>query len=166
MNIFLEEIVEKLKLVKDPQSNIDIVTLKMIRNLKVTDRNIFFDIYLPAQDYPHKDALYGSIETCIQQHFPEYQVHAHFVVKSPFAEAPNSLLPQISNFIAVCSGKGGVGKSTVSVNLAIALQRLGFKTGLLDADLYGPSLPTMLGIQNQRPQVRDVDGKSNWFPLR
>ncbi|MBK7231579.1 MAG: Mrp/NBP35 family ATP-binding protein [Saprospiraceae bacterium] len=165
MNIFLEEIVEKLKLVKDPQSNIDIVTLKMIRNLKVTDRNIFFDIYLPAQDYPHKDALYGSIETCIQQHFPEYQVHAHFVVKSPFAEAPNSLLPQISNFIAVCSGKGGVGKSTVSVNLAIALQRLGFKTGLLDADLYGPSLPTMLGIQNQRPQVRDVDGKKQLVPI-
>lgn len=165
MDAFLESLVESLKKVKDPQTGIDIVTQKMVRNLKVDGKNVSFELFLPAQNYPNKDELYQNTESVLQSAHPDYHFHVHFVIKSAYADAPNALLPQISNFIAVCSGKGGVGKSTVSVNLAIALSRLGFRTGLLDADLYGPSLPTMLGIKDQRPQVKDVNGKKLLVPV-
>lgn len=165
MNQVVERIAEILKNVKDPQTGVDIITQRMVRNLKLNEQNLSFDIFLPSQNYQGKDELYQLIESHLKTEFPDLSVHAHFVIKSAFADAPNALLPQITNFIAVCSGKGGVGKSTVSVNLAIALHKLGFKTGLLDADLYGPSLPTMLGIKDQRPQVQDKEGKKMLVPI-
>ena len=79
-------------------------------------------------------------------------------------EKPNPL-PQVKNIIAVASGKGGVGKSTVAVNLALALKATGATVGLIDADLYGPSIPTMMGLQGERPQIKDVYGAQKIVPL-
>ena len=89
----------------------------------------------------------------------------HFEARTPGSQEQSSVVPHIKNIIAVASGKGGVGKSTVSVNLALGLQKLGAKVGLMDADVYGPSIPTMLGLVGQRHKVQEFTGKMKIVPL-
>lgn len=161
----IELIIELLGKIIEPQTGQSITLLKMVRDLKLEANKLHMNIYLPSAEYAHKSSLYGEIESLLKDRFPELEAHVHFVNKSAFADAPNLLLPQIKNFVAVASGKGGVGKSTVTVNLAIALSKLGFKTGVLDCDLYGPSIPTMLGIKDQRPRVQLVNGVNKLIPI-
>ena len=85
----------------------------------------------------------------------------HFLTKGKAVSA----LSQIKNIIAIASGKGGVGKSTVSTNLALGLKAIGFKVGLIDADLYGPSIPTMLGIRDDKPRIKELYGKHRIIPI-
>jgi ATP-binding protein involved in chromosome partitioning len=99
----------------------------------------------------------------IQQVYPSADVHVH--MEKAQTSGGNPQLPQVKNIIAVASGKGGVGKSTVAVNLALGLQRQGAKVGLIDADLYGPSIPTMLGLTGHRPKVVKRYGQNKILPL-
>ncbi|MCL4124986.1 UNVERIFIED_CONTAM: hypothetical protein GTU68_025816 [Idotea baltica] len=103
----------------------------------------------------------GAIKT----EYPNVEVHVHLETQLRAGEKEPGVLPQVKNIIAVASGKGGVGKSTVSTNLALGLLKAGHKVGLIDADLYGPSIPTMFGLEGQRPKVRDVHGKPILIPL-
>lgn len=153
MNDFIENLVLKLKEIKEPDSRLDIVTLKMVRDLKLKERDVNLNIHLPGAEYPHKEELHMQVMNLFASSYPDYNVHVHFVNKMSYADAPNLVSPQIKNIIAVASGKGGVGKSTVSVCLAAALKSAGYKVGLMDADLYGPSIPTMLGISTLKPRV-------------
>jgi ATP-binding protein involved in chromosome partitioning len=95
----------------------------------------------------------------------EIKGNIEIITKEPPKPKPAAILPNVKNIIAVSSGKGGVGKSTISCNLAVALASLGYKVGLLDADIHGPSIPKMFGVEDAHPEVREVEGRHEIIPI-
>jgi len=160
-------IINALSKVIDPISGQNLIEKNMVRDLSIDGNNIQFTLELTTMNTPSKSELNFACMEAIQKIYPDANVHVHMMGKNPNAAAPQntSSVPQIKNIIAVASGKGGVGKSTVAVNLALALKRTGARVGLIDADLYGPSIPTMLGLQGEKPKVQDVYGKPKIVPL-
>ncbi len=169
----LSKIAAALATVTDPQTGQDIITANMVLHLKVEAPNVSFTLQLPKLEADYKQQLNFACQEAIVNVYPRAQVHVH--MQNPSVAPPTTgkaggpqqanPLPHVKNIIAVASGKGGVGKSTVAVNLALGLQELGAAVGLLDADVYGPSAPTMLGLQGQRPQVESIYGKPRIKPL-
>ena len=162
-----EKILEALSTVQEPDLGKDIVTLNMVKDLVIEGNYISFDIELTTPACPLKDLIKKD---CI--HAIKSLVSSDAVVNLKFTANTTSkrnenelLLPKVKNIIAVVSGKGGVGKSTVAANLALALSRGGASVGLMDADIYGPSVPIMFGVRGQRPMMMDVNGKGMIVPL-
>lgn len=166
MEIEKQAIVNAFYDVKDPATGKDIIAARMVEELRVEGDNVNFNLVLPSLNSPHKQDLIFACIGAVKAVYPEAHVNPHVIAKTGNAQADASPLSQVKNIIAVASGKGGVGKSTVATNLALGLKKLGAKVGLVDADLYGPSIPTMLGLQGERPKVIDVDGKPKITPLR
>ncbi len=166
MEIEKQRIVEALYTVIDPHSGKDIIKARMVEQLQVEGKNINFNLILPSLTGPNKQNLIFDCVGAVKAIYPEAEVNVHVVARTSNAQQNTSPLSQIKNIIAIASGKGGVGKSTVATNLALGLKKLGAKVGLVDADLYGPSIPTMLGLQGERPKVMDVNGKPKITPLR
>ncbi|MBI1805431.1 MAG: iron-sulfur cluster carrier protein ApbC [Ignavibacteria bacterium] len=148
-------VLDALRVVKDPDLHRDIVALNFVKDISIADRNVSFKIELTTPSCPVRDELKADAERAVRDQIEgvnNVAIEMTSNVRTNPTQQRASLLPGVKNTIAVASGKGGVGKSTVAVNLAVSLAMDGAKVGLLDADIYGPSIPLMMGV-NDRPQL-------------
>ncbi|CAN5321921.1 Mrp/NBP35 family ATP-binding protein [soil metagenome] len=167
MTVTPENILKALSTVDDPDLKRDLVSLGMIKDLNLDDNQVKFTVVLTTPACPLKEiikeACINAIHSLVDNNL-EILIHMTSEVTSIRNNSP--LLPQVKNIIAIASGKGGVGKSTVTANLAVALARSGAKVGIIDADIFGPSIPTMFNCEKERPGIIQKDGKNLIIPIQ
>jgi len=166
MKIQSTDILKALSTVDDPDLKKDLVTLNMVKDIVITEGKVSFTVVLTTPACPLKEKIRNDCEDAVRKEVGEnmeIDIRMTSSVTSLRDNAP--LLPGVKNIIAIASGKGGVGKSTVTTNLAVALAQSGAKVGLIDADISGPSIPVMFNCEREQPEVKVVNGKNIIVPL-
>ncbi len=159
-----QAVLQALSHVQEPDLKKDLVSLNMIRDLEINGNQVSFTVVLTTPACPLKEKIREDCQEAIWAVFPQAQIQINMQAEvTSILKASN--LPGIKNIVAIASGKGGVGKSTVTANLAVALAQTGARVGVIDADIFGPSMPVMFGVEYKKPLVQEIQGKQYIVPV-
>ncbi|RIH64026.1 MRP family ATP-binding protein [Mariniphaga sediminis] len=160
-----KNVTDALRTVKYPGSDEDVVSMDMVQEIRIAGQRVNFSLVFQKSDDPNIESLVLECEKAIKTFVGEQvEIEDNIAVKY-IHNMERPVLPGVKNIVAVASGKGGVGKSTVAVNLAVALAKSGARVGLIDADIFGPSIPKMFGSEDSRPAGVKIDGRDMIVPL-
>jgi len=161
-----EDVLKVLSKIQEPEASKDIVSSNLIEDLVIEEKKISLTVYVKNPAMHAKNRMKEAIEFNLKSRLKK-NIEIQCTVKQQAIEANSTrkILPKVKNIVAIASGKGGVGKSTITSNLAAGLAKKGHKVGLIDADIYGPSMPTMFDLVNERPKMTEIDGQSLIEPI-
>ena len=170
MKLTKEVVIAALQHITLPNEDQNIVDAGAIKNIQLFGSDVELDVEIKNPTLQYKKKVEVDCLKAIHDYaYEKSKVKVNLIVNAPVKEKENKIkgnpIPGVKNIIAVSSGKGGVGKSTIAANLAVGLSDLGYKVGVIDADIYGPSMPIMFGLEGETPTTVNVDGKSKIKPL-